>query len=87
MEDKDQHSNNNQNEKKVKLLNSSYARYSSIAIQMFAIIGIGTFIGVKLDEKYPNENNWFTVILSLTSVIGSIVMVIRQIIVNSKEDN
>lgn len=84
MVDKDH--NSNQNEKKASLLNSSYARYSGIAIQMFAIIGIGTFIGVKLDEKYPNKNNLFTLILSLTSVIGSIVLVIRQIIANSKED-
>jgi len=82
MEDKDR---NSKSEKKVKQLNS-YARYSSIAIQMFAIIGIGTFIGVKLDERYPNKNNLFTLILSLTSVIGSIVLVIRQIIANSKED-
>ena len=82
MVDKDR---NSKSEKKVKQLNS-YARYSSIAIQMFAIIGIGTFIGVKLDERYPNKNNLFTLILSLTSVIGSIVLVIRQIIANSKED-
>ncbi len=84
MADKD-HNSNNKSEKKANQLNS-YARYSSIAIQMFAIIGIGTFIGVKLDEKYPNKNNLFTLILSLTSVIGSIVLVIRQIIANSKED-
>ncbi|WP_411039835.1 AtpZ/AtpI family protein [Subsaxibacter sp. CAU 1640] len=82
MEDKDR---NSKSEKKVKQLNS-YARYSSIALQMFAVIGIGTFVGVKLDERYPNKNNLFTLILSLTSVIGSIVLVIRQIIANSKED-
>lgn len=87
MADNDNHSNSNKNGKKDSLLNSSYARYSSIAIQMFAIIGIGTFIGVKLDEKYPNKNNLFTLILSLSSVIGSIILVIRQIIANSKEDN
>ncbi len=65
---------------------NSYARFSGIAIQMFAIIGIGTFIGVKLDEKYPNEHNLYTVILSLTSVIMSIVYVIRRIIAGSKDD-
>lgn len=36
---------------------NSYAKYSSIAIQMFAIIGIGSFIGVKIDDHYGNENN------------------------------
>jgi F0F1-type ATP synthase assembly protein I len=65
---------------------NSYAKFSGIAIQMIAIIGLGTFIGFKLDEKFPNKHNLWTLILSLTSVIGSIVFVIRQIIANSKED-
>ena len=63
-----------------------YARFSGIAIQMFAIIGIGTFIGVKVDEKYPNKHNLFTVFLSLTSVILAIFIAIRRIIAASKED-
>lgn len=65
---------------------NSYARFSGIAIQMFAIIGVGTFIGVKLDETYPNKNNLYTLIVSLASVIMSIVYVIRRIIASS-EDN
>jgi F0F1-type ATP synthase assembly protein I len=52
---------------------------------MFGIIAIGTFIGVKLDERYPNESSWFTLGLSLFSVIGAIVYVIRRIIAGSKE--
>ncbi|PTM06951.1 MAG: hypothetical protein DA407_11065 [Bacteroidetes bacterium] len=54
---------------------------------MFAIIGIGTFIGVKLDESYPNKHNLYTLILSLSSVILSIVYVIRRIIASSKENS
>jgi hypothetical protein len=65
---------------------NSYARFSGIAIQMFAIIGVGTFVGVKLDEKYPNKHNLYTLILSLTSVIMSIVYVIRRIIAGSKDN-
>lgn len=65
---------------------NNYARFSGIAIQMFAIIGIGTFIGVKIDEKYTNEHNLFTVFLSLTSVIVAIFIAIRRIIAASKED-
>ncbi len=64
---------------------NSYARFSSIAIQMFAIIGVGTFIGLKLDENYPNEHNLYTLILSLGSVILSLVYVIKRIIVGSKD--
>ncbi|WP_412559632.1 AtpZ/AtpI family protein [Winogradskyella sp. MIT101101] len=65
---------------------NTYARFSSIALQMFAIIGVGTYAGVKLDEYYPNEHNLYTIILSLLSVVLSIVFVIRRIIAASKED-
>ena len=57
-----------------------------MAIQMIAVIGVGTFIGVKLDETFPNEHNLYTIGLSLASVIGSMVLVISQIISNSKGD-
>ena len=53
---------------------------------MFAIIGIGTFIGVKLDDLYPNKHSIYSVILSLLSVVLSIVFVIRRIIAASKDD-
>jgi len=72
--------------KEKKALNS-YAKYSSIAIQMFAIIAIGTFAGIKVDEKFPNKHQIYTVLLSLLSVITAIFFVIRTIISNSKKNN
>lgn len=66
---------------------NSYAKYSAIAIQMFAIIGIGSFIGVKIDAHYGNDNNLWTIIFSLCSTILAVVFVIRRIIANSKDDN
>ncbi|MGC1632759.1 MAG: AtpZ/AtpI family protein [Gelidibacter sp.] len=65
---------------------NNYAKYSAIAFQMFAIIGIGSFIGVKIDEYYGNENKLWTIILSLCSTILAVVFVIRRIIANSKDD-
>ncbi|GGI56317.1 AtpZ/AtpI family protein [Winogradskyella haliclonae] len=64
-----------------------YARFSGIAIQMAAIIAIGTFVGVKLDKKYPNKSNLFTLGFTLGSVITSIVYVIRRIIAASKDNS
>ena len=63
-----------------------YARLSGMAFQMLVIIFGGTFLGVKLDEKYPNEHNLFTLFLSLVSVLISIFVVIRTVIKTSKED-
>ncbi|RPD93416.1 AtpZ/AtpI family protein [Aureibaculum marinum] len=77
---------NNKIEKQRKQLNS-YARYSGIAIQMMAIIGIGTFAGVKLDELYPNNYNIYTIVLSLAFVLISIYIVIKRILSASKDDN
>ena len=65
---------------------NTYARFSGIVIQMVAIICVGTFIGVKLDERYPNENNLYTLFFTLGFVIASIVFVIRRIIAASKND-
>ncbi|RNC88201.1 MAG: AtpZ/AtpI family protein [Winogradskyella sp.] len=72
------------NQKKQKEQLNTYAKFSGIAIQMIAIILVGTFVGVKLDEKFPNENSLYTLGFTLGSVIISIVYVIRRIIANSK---
>lgn len=77
--------NQNQVQKKKEQLNS-YARYSGVAFQMIVIIAIGTFVGVKLDEKYPNKYGAYSVALSFTSVIIAIVFVIKRIIASSKNN-
>jgi|TARA_B100000768_G_scaffold36431_1_gene35117 F0F1-type ATP synthase assembly protein I len=52
---------------------------------MAAIIAVGAFVGVTLDEKYPNENNLFTLSLTLLSLALSIYYVIKRIISASKK--
>ena len=71
-------SQQNQDQKKNNPL-SSYARFSNIAFQMIAIIGIGVYAGVKLDEKYPNKYRLFTIFLSLFSIGTALYLVIRQV--------
>ena len=78
-------SNENQDQEPKNQLNTD-VQFSGLAIQMGAIIAIGTFAGVKLDEKYPNKHNLFTLVLTLTSVITSIIYLIRRIIANSKKE-
>ncbi|MDO5969460.1 AtpZ/AtpI family protein [Flavivirga aquimarina] len=77
---------NNQKDQKPKKQLNTYARFSGLAIQMFAIIGVGTFIGYKLDQNYPNQHNLFTLFGALSSVIISIIYIIRRIIATSKEE-
>lgn len=77
---------NNHNDQDPKERLNSYARFSGIAFQMIAIIAIGTFVGVKLDEKYPNKYSLFSMILSFSSVIIALIFVIKRIIAVSKND-
>lgn len=59
---------------------SQYFKYSGIAFQMAAIIGLGTFGGVKLDEYFALESPIFTAVLSLTSVIAAMWYALKDFI-------
>jgi ATP synthase protein I len=55
---------------------SNFAKYSGLGIQMLAIIGLGTWLGVWLDAKF-GSSPWATVILMLLSVFVAMYQVIR----------
>jgi hypothetical protein len=57
-----------------------YARYSTLALQMIVIIGVGVFGGVKLDAWLKTGFPIFTVILSILSVILSIYQATRDLL-------
>ncbi len=59
---------------------NAYAKYSAIAIQMAVIITAFTIGGVKLDEYFEFEFPLMTLILSLSSVIVSMYLAIKDII-------
>ena len=46
---------------------------------MLAVIVIGVFIGLKLDEIYPNQYSAFTLIFALISISLSIYYTISQV--------
>jgi hypothetical protein len=57
-----------------------YARYSSIAFQMMAIIIAGVFGGIKLDAWLNLGFPVFTILLSMISVFFAIYFVIRDLL-------
>lgn len=67
-----------QNKKKKHL--NSYARYSSIAMQMLVIILLGVWGGVKLDGVVQFQFPVFTVFLSFISVGLAIYVVIKDLL-------
>ena len=58
---------------------NDYARYSSMAIQMLAIILMGVFAGFKLDQ-WLHTRPILTVILSIISVALSIYFVTKDLL-------
>ena len=56
---------NLKNQEKTAKSLSNYAKYSSLAFQMIAIILIGVFGGIKLDQWLELRFPVFTVVLSL----------------------
>jgi ATP synthase protein I len=58
---------------------NTYAKYSVMGFQMAAIIFVGMYGGIKLDEvlgmkKFPV----FTIVLSLAGVFGAIYFIIKD---------
>lgn len=58
----------------------SYARYSSLAFQMFAIIGLGIYGGIKLDQWLKNRFPVFTLLLSVISVAAAIYTAVKDLL-------
>ncbi len=64
---------------------SKYARFSGLVIQMGIIIGLFSWGGMYLDEKYDAGKTW-TIVLSLSGVSLSLYLIIKEVIKISKED-
>jgi ATP synthase protein I len=72
-------------DKKNKQQLNAYARYSNMAFQMVAIIGICTFGGYHLD-KWINTLPLFTILLSLGGVAIAIYVSIKDVIKKPKNE-
>lgn len=58
---------------------SNVAKYSGIAFQMLAIIGLSTWAGVWLDGRYQTKTPWYTVGLMLAGLFVALYQVIRSL--------
>lgn len=71
--------NQSQSDKKRKPL-EGYARYTNLAFQMAAIIGVGIFAGVKIDQWLHFEFPVFTLLFSILSVAAAIYSAIKDLL-------
>ena len=59
---------------------TDYGKYAGMALQMGAIITLGVWGGMKLDEKFPvTRFPVFTITLSLLSVFAAMYFVIKDL--------
>jgi len=65
---------------------SNYARFSTLVIQMGAVIAFFTWLGMFLDKKYALKTPVWTIILSLFGVFMGLYIVIKDVIKASKDD-
>lgn len=63
----------------------SYLKYSGMAFEMAAIMGIFTFGGSKLDEKLQLTKNYFTLIGAVLGTILALTFVLKDFIFNKEE--
>lgn len=63
--------------KQKKSLNK-YLQLTGIAFQMGATIYLAVYIGKKLDLKFPNEKNWFTLGMTFLGLIIALAAVVIQ---------
>ena len=64
-----------------------YIRFSSVGIQMGAVIFLFTWLGVYLDDYFKNKTPWLTIVFSLVGVIGSLFLIIREVTKLNQSDD
>ena len=68
-----------ENQKQPKKQLNKYLRLTGIGLQMGITIYLASYLGKWLDVKYPNENNLYTIILTLLGVAISFYSLLKQV--------
>lgn len=64
---------------------NSYLKYSGMAFEMFAIMGVFTIAGVKLDEHLQLSKNYFTLLGAIVGTILALTYVLKDFIFKKEE--
>lgn len=58
---------------------NKFVALTGAGLQMGVTIYLAVFIGKKLDENYPTEKNWFTIVFTLFGVAIALISLIVQV--------
>ena len=57
----------------------TYLKYSGLAFQLLAAVGLAAWGGIKLDEYFDNRFPFITLLLVVLALVGSMFLLIRQL--------
>lgn len=57
----------------------TYLKYSGLAFQMLAAVGLAAWGGIKLDQHFDNRFPFITLLLVVVALVGSMFLLIRQL--------
>jgi F0F1-type ATP synthase assembly protein I len=66
---------------------NSFLRFSNLAIQMGAIIGLSAWGGTKLDAYFNTTEPYYTITASLLGIGAALYIVIKDVISSSKNED
>lgn len=72
-------SNPDESESGNKNQGNEYLKYTGLAFQMLAVIGVSVWAGLKLDEKFMGGKPVFLIILTFLGIFGSIYTLYRSL--------
>jgi F0F1-type ATP synthase assembly protein I len=78
MKTRDKQTLSSNRKKRIKSSLGSYAKYSSLSIQMIIIVLAGAFGGIKLDQWIGWKFPVFTFLLSILSIVFAIYIAIKD---------
>jgi hypothetical protein len=61
---------------------NSILRYSGMGLQMGAIMLLGAWLGIKIDDHFAVKNNIFTASLTIIAVVIAMYLTIKDLIKN-----
>lgn len=53
---------------------------------MGVIIGLGSWAGHSLDEKFNTSKQYYTLVLALTSIAVALYLIIKEVVKTGKDD-
>jgi len=59
---------------------NSYMKYTGLAFQLAATIGVGALIGYKLDERMGNETQYLTALFVIIFAIAGLYIALKDLL-------